>query len=51
MSTREEIMRKSDRGQTTGWNGGADDAPGINTQLILEVLLDIRDLLVNSQKE
>ena len=45
MRNRQEILRDAEDGEYTGINGGSDPSVGNNTKLIIEVLLDIRELL------
>lgn len=45
MRNRTDIEEKTERGEYTGMHGGSDASVGNNTELIVEVLLDIRDLL------
>jgi hypothetical protein len=52
MRERKEIIANLSKQRDTGINGGSNSEPIIDNQkLILEVLLDIRDLLTNANPQ
>lgn len=51
MRTREEIISEYESGVDTGIQGGSDQAVGNNQKLILEAILDIREILLTNTKK
>lgn len=48
MRSKEEITEQSERGKNR-FSGEPESITSVNTELILELLLDIRELLINKR--